>query len=1003
MDDSFDDDDWWDSLAIDQQIDSQLQAVERDAKPGSSAAPQDGASGIEQGGLGRAAVTAVKPEQKDETSDELYAQLKELRELQRQQKAQIEELTRLNQQQKGEISVVRSNWNKVQTQNRDLLARQGEMESDYRQRLERVHQENQRHFEKLETAAAFRRIEQDTNRTAWPSTLRRRPPVLIKDPGSARRDAQMRNMTPTPSYGAQHGLSPSSSQDQSPLMTRHKRKHPFSDDDATSPSDSRRTAARKNAWTKPEFPNFINSFVQGASPAPSGSGTLRLSRATGGTAIDKTPAPASQRSFTAATAANSRESTPESETEEADASLRESDAVTLALNLLFRYRIRWVTHVMCHSAWPSSAPVQVPGTAYFPLGPGVRRWSDVLEETGAEALELPADASAKGMESIPFAATHAPGAPSSNAYLLHLTQLQLPPLVPAMLKRRLSLALSKLWETVLHGSSYSAFLAECGHYVDERLRDALARCADSSENENAPPLLRTTVDETVAALWEQQSESLYGNVAASLRTILGIFLRLNLMHHVRNMLIWMTSLGVTHPGFTSILLRKSRLLPWTYQELDPASAGSSRGKERRSTLEGSGPDPAVPSSSPPEITAGAPPASTPGSGSPATPSQSRSRSLLPTPTQLIPMLIECVRKSHAVPLVASCPEALPEQGQDVDRGTDACGASTPLDIGAPARTELVAAVLRLVEVLAWTTAPTGFHEYVRGRIEESGLTSCSLRALFQAPGILVAFLGADAPLPWLRAGVRLLTLVSADPYTLHTCLVSGFDRALQPDVSARQHEAPFPILDLLAHHLRRCAEAASAPASSDHNEVATQSHPLYRHVVLLLSRAALHHDTAILLAESVPLLASLVHSLALDTDQVWNRVQLDAPSTIHAERYVCTQRDSLLTRCRALERVCFNVRLLHQLYAGDRAANSLAQKLASREVRTVSNGIFHAYVVSMCRIAFASEPPWVEKAGTKLHNQLESVAVLAADLVDLVLAPNETDEIFELFGEEGES
>ena len=79
--------------------------------------------------------------------------------------------------------------------------------------------------------------------------------------------------------------------------------------------------------------------------------------------------------------------------------------------------------------------------------------------------------------------------------------------------------------------------------MDERLRDALARCADSSENENAPPLLRTTVDETVAALWEQQSESLYGNVAASLRTILGIFLRLNLMHHVRNMLIWMTSLG----------------------------------------------------------------------------------------------------------------------------------------------------------------------------------------------------------------------------------------------------------------------------------------------------------------------------------------------------------------------------------------------------------------------------------------------------------------------------
>ena len=51
---------------------------------------------------------------------------------------------------------MRSNWSKLRLQNRDLLQKQGELESGYRKQLERVHQDNKRHFEKLETAAAFR-------------------------------------------------------------------------------------------------------------------------------------------------------------------------------------------------------------------------------------------------------------------------------------------------------------------------------------------------------------------------------------------------------------------------------------------------------------------------------------------------------------------------------------------------------------------------------------------------------------------------------------------------------------------------------------------------------------------------------------------------------------------------------------------------------------------------------------------------------------------------------
>lgn len=65
----------------------------------------------------------------------------------------------------------------------------------------------------------------------------------------------------------------------------------------------------------------------------------------------------------------------------------------------------------------------------------------------------------------------------------------------------------------------------------------------------------------------------------------------------------------------------------------------------------------------------------------------------------------------------------------------------------------------------------------------------------------------------------------------------------------------------------------------------------------------------------------------------------------------------------------------------------------------------------MGRIAFAREPGWLvqeteesdSKARNRMRSQLENAAMLAGDLIDLVLSPSETDEIYELLAEDPKS
>lgn len=397
------------------------------------------------------------------------------------------------------------------------------------------------------------------------------------------------------------------------------------------------------------------------------------------------------------------------------------------------------------------------------------------------------------------------------------------------------------------------------------------------------------------------------------------------------MLNWMTSLGVAHPGFVFFFLKKMQYLDWSAPDEEKKENGMVPSSQDDLDMLPSSQDTEVPSA--PDVHLG-------------------------TPTSLVKMLIESIRKSHTVPLSVASPASQVETE----------GQSVPVwDMGEAARTALLVSVLRCAKVLAWNVGGTGVHE---------------LQPLFQEPGVLLTLLDGPACVPQiLLHAVELLTLLVPDPLTLHIALASPYDKALQPRAPARLLQVRFPVVDILAKHL--------VDRRGDTSVV--HMHRFHRAVLLFMSAAARHGDTAVIFSESVPLLPALIQCLSWDTEEVWS-------GPAGQER---TER--------ALERVCLSTRLLHQLYTPETSAGrSLAEKLLSTQAQAILNGIRHAFIVAMGRTAFAREPSWLSvhapggdsQERSRMRSQLENAAVLAGDLIDLVLSPSETDEIYELLAED---
>lgn len=278
------------------------------------------------------------------------------------------------------------------------------------------------------------------------------------------------------------------------------------------------------------------------------------------------------------------------------------------------------------------------------------------------------------------------------------------------------------------------------------------------------------------------------------------------------MLDWMASLGVLQPGFIPFLLKKIQYLDWSEPEADHESD--------RGLVPSSQDDvELLPSSQESQALIG-----------------QDSESLV-TPNHLVKILMECVRKSHAVPLDVSSPASKPQMD----------GQGLPAwDMGESARTSLLVSVVRCTKVVAWSVGENGIHE---------------LQPFFQQPGILLTLLDAQTCAEEILLNtVELLALLIPDPLTLHIALASPYDHALQPRVPARLLQVRFPVVDILAKHLVDRRGDTSA----------LHMHRFHCAVLLFMPCAARHGDTAVILSESVPLLPALIQCLSWDTEEVWS-------------------------------------------------------------------------------------------------------------------------------------
>lgn len=182
--------------------------------------------------------------------------------------------------------------------------------------------------------------------------------------------------------------------------------------------------------------------------------------------------------------------TPSPERELAWESHESEDAASLVLATLFARQTSWTTQVLCEPYRAFEPPTTIPPTYYYGT---------------ASASE-----------------TAWPGGACTDSMLLCFSSVVWPDHVPQVLQERWRHAVDQLWQCVMRGGTYAALLTDCLHDV----REALAEAADAHSGAPLPPKARSSV---VEAIWARQSSYLYGAVAAALRSMLGLVLRMNLV------------------------------------------------------------------------------------------------------------------------------------------------------------------------------------------------------------------------------------------------------------------------------------------------------------------------------------------------------------------------------------------------------------------------------------------------------------------------------------------
>ncbi|CDS00406.1 uncharacterized protein SPSC_01637 [Sporisorium scitamineum] len=202
-------------------------------------------------------------------SDELEQLRAEVERLRAAHKAQEETVDKLKQEvyrKSGEVAVVRQNLTKLNLENSKLREREVVREQEHRTALERLQKDQECRLQRLETETAFRRVEQDTSRRIWPSSVARLPPVGLREM-DRRQDNQVRASLTTPTKANRFGVrggSGSSGSRQRHADTAADREEPSTPTRSTSksaPQFPRPPTATTSASKAKAFRGLQNSFA----------------------------------------------------------------------------------------------------------------------------------------------------------------------------------------------------------------------------------------------------------------------------------------------------------------------------------------------------------------------------------------------------------------------------------------------------------------------------------------------------------------------------------------------------------------------------------------------------------------------------------------------------------------------------------------------------------------------------------------------------------------------
>ncbi|SOV09101.1 uncharacterized protein UDID_08421 [Ustilago sp. UG-2017a] len=137
----------------------------------------------------------------------LRAQIERLRSAQKAQQEIVDKLKQEAYRKSGEVAVVRQNLNKLNQENIELRERKAASDRNHKIAMENLRKEQEQRLQRLETETAFRRVEQDTSRRIWPTSVARLPPIGLGSVVVDRRhESQVRAGLTTPTKQNRFGV-----------------------------------------------------------------------------------------------------------------------------------------------------------------------------------------------------------------------------------------------------------------------------------------------------------------------------------------------------------------------------------------------------------------------------------------------------------------------------------------------------------------------------------------------------------------------------------------------------------------------------------------------------------------------------------------------------------------------------------------------------------------------------------------------------------------------------